>query len=80
MIKINSRISESQASTTTLAQYLFSRSKAGMNATEMLENIQKVTSNKINGRFFPFKLIQHNHLTKWLAKWIRKGIKILIRF
>lgn len=74
LVKINSRIPESMASSTTLAQYLFSRSVAGMNATEMIENIKHVTSNQISGRFFPFNFSSlNNKLVEWLAFWIRKG-------
>jgi hypothetical protein len=75
-IKINTRIPESQASVTTLAQYLFSRSVAGMNATELIRNIEITTDGKITGRFFAFWPPREVNLVKWLAKWIRNGIFI----
>lgn len=72
-IKINTRIPESQASVTTLAQYLFSRSVAGMNACELIKNIETTTDGKITGRFFAFWPTREINLAKWLAKWIRNG-------
>lgn len=44
-----------------------------MNASEMIDNIERVTSNKITGRFFPFKPSQYYRLSRWLSHWIRKG-------
>ena len=72
-VKINSRIPESMASTTTLAQYLFSRSVAGMNAQELIQNIENITDSQITGRFFAFYPPRDINLSQWLAHWIRKG-------
>ena len=72
-VKINKRIPESDAGVTTLAQYLFSRSVAGMNASELIENMQKVTSNQVTGRFFPFYPSNDLNFLNWLSFWILKG-------
>jgi hypothetical protein len=72
-VKINQRIPESLASATTLAQYLFSRSVAGMNAAELIQNIENVTQNKVSGRFFAFYPPRDINLTQWLIYWIHKG-------
>ncbi|CAF0859527.1 unnamed protein product [Brachionus calyciflorus] len=72
-VKVNSRIPEEMASTTTLADYLFSRSVAGMNEKELIENIEKASDNKISGQFFHFYPERLIVLSEWLAKWIRKG-------
>lgn len=61
------------ASMSTLAKYLFSRSKAGMNEKELIENIERSTDKKISGRFFNFYPRRDVHLYEWLADWIRKG-------
>lgn len=72
-VKINSRIPESEAHTTTLADYLFSRSVAGMNSFELIENIERASDFKITGRFFSFFPQRDINLSEWLAKWISKG-------
>lgn len=72
-VKVNKRIPEEMASSSTLAEYLFSRSKAGMNERELIENIECVTNEKISGRFFHFYPQRDVHLSEWLARWIKKG-------
>ena len=72
-IRINFRIPESEAAKTTLIEYLLSRSIAGMNAFEMIENIERVTADQITGRFFPFYPPKNINLIAWLTSWIRKG-------
>lgn len=57
----------------TLAQYLFSRSVAGMNAIELIENVKLVTNNKIIGRFFSFYPQRDVNILQWLSYWIKKG-------
>ena len=57
----------------TLAQYLFSRSIAGMNANELIENIRNVSNNKITGRFFSFYPPRDANILQWLSHWIKKG-------
>ena len=76
-VKINKRIPESDASFTTLPQYLLSRSVAGMNAHELIENIQNVTSGKVTGRFFAFYPPREVSILNWLSNWIKKG-KLLL--
>lgn len=73
-IQINLRIKESDAPRTTLMQYLNSRSKAGMNASEMIKNIEKITSNAVTGRLFPFHPERRVNLINWLSYWIQKGL------
>ena len=70
---MNTRIPESLASCTTLAQYLLSRSVAGMNAQELISNIETASDNQVTGRFFPFYPPRDVNLTPWLANWMRKG-------
>lgn len=72
-VRINQRIPESEAANTTLADYLFSRSIAGMNASELIQNINNATNNQIDGCFFPFYPPVTFNLCEWLAKWMRKG-------
>ena len=76
-VKVNQRIPDSLASATTLAQYLHSRSIAGMNSMELIENIESVTQNKISGRFFSFYPQRDINLTQWLIYWINKGFSSL---
>ncbi len=72
-VKVNSRIPEALASSTNLTQYLYSRSIAGMNSMELIENIENATQNKITGRFFSFYPQRDIDLTQWLIYWIQKG-------
>lgn len=59
--------------TGTLAQYLFSRSVAGMNANELIDNVRSVSNNKITGRFFSFYPLRDVNILQWLSSWIKKG-------
>lgn len=72
-VKINTRIPEYDASTTTLLDYLRSRSVAGMNANELIDNINRITSDKITGRLFPFNFSKTVNIVEWLANWMKKG-------
>ena len=72
-MKINTRIPEYDASTTTLLDYLRSRSVAGMNANELIDNINRITSDKITGRLFPFNFSKTVNIVEWLANWMKKG-------
>jgi len=56
-----------------LPQYLFSRSVAGMNAAELMENLVRVTSGTIVGRFFPFWPPTSVDVVVWLAHWMARG-------
>lgn len=75
-VKINLRIPESEAKTTTLCDYLLSRSVAGMSSFELIENVKRVTKNRVNGRFFAFYPPRDVSLSDWLAYWLRKSINI----
>ena len=73
-IKVNTRIPESDASNTTLLEYLKSRAGAGMNAAELISNLERVTDGDVTGRFFPFYPPNKNlNLIDWLKNWIKKG-------
>lgn len=73
-IKVNTRIPESDAGCTTLLEYLKSRSGAGMNAAELIANLERVTDGKVTGRFFPFYPANKNFdMINWLKNWIKKG-------
>lgn len=72
-VKVNKRIPECDAGKTTLMQYLESRSKAGMNASEMIENVERVTEKKVTGRFFSFYPARNIDIFRWLSEWIKKG-------
>jgi hypothetical protein len=71
-VKVNQRIPESEAVNTTLADYLFSRSIAGMNASELIQNIKNATNGQIDGCFFPFYPPVDLNLGEWLVKCLRK--------
>lgn len=72
-VKINLRIPESEAKSTTLCEYLVSRSVAGMNSLELIENIERVTNGRVSGRFFAFYPPRDLTLPDWLAYWLRKS-------
>lgn len=72
-VKINIRIPECDASTRTLLDYLKSRSIAGMNGAEMIENVNRITLDKISGRLFPFHSNKTIDLIEWLTYWMKKG-------
>lgn len=73
-VKVNSRIPESSAHKTTLADYLFSRTIAGMNSSELIKNIERSSDGNITGRHFSFYPARDINLAKWLANWMRKGV------
>ena len=44
-----------------------------MNAFELIENIERVTADRVTGRFFPFYPSKNIDLIAWLTGWIEKG-------
>jgi hypothetical protein len=69
------RVSAEESHTKTLGDYLFSRSVAGMNHSELIENIERVSDGVLSGRHFHFKpeMKSSFKLTQRLAKWINNG-------
>lgn len=72
-VHVRQRLPESTAATTTLADYLHARSVAGMNARELIENVERASHARVTGRFFAFHPRRQVHLLKWLSFWLRKG-------
>ena len=72
-IIVNLRVQENEMGKKTLGDYLFSRSVAGMNSSELIANIERASQNVVTGQDFPFHPNRNANLTDWLVRWISKG-------
>ena len=56
-----------------LPEYLFSRSRAGCTADDLVRATEAASGSTVRARFFPLHPRRRVHLSSWLQHWLRRG-------
>lgn len=59
-----------------LAEYLLSRSVAGVSHLDLISAMENLTFQQIKGRFFHMYPKRHINISQWLMKWLKKGLSL----